>query len=654
MGEEALKKFGRYFLLDRIAQGGMAEIFRARMNSGQGAGRFTVIKRIITGQGENEEFVRMFNDEIELTANFNHPNVIQIYDWGVEKGQPFIAMEYIDGKNIRQLANKFIEKGQKIPIDLVVYLLEQSAAGLYYAHSYKDKISGNPLNVVHRNISPQNVLVSYDGAVKVIDFGVAKATTNEEATKAGVIKGKLSYLSPEQIACENLDGRSDLFALGIVLWELLTSKKLFSAPGENEYAVLKQIENCDTHIKPPSSINPDVPKELDYIVLKALAKDRNKRYQTCEEFQKALHKYLATFSPDFGQSDLSQHAKELFKDQIVEDRKILQKLNEKVDQLIANDIPDAPVLEASSPAAAKAPEISAAKRAETASRTFELDKNEMASQPKIEIATKKSSSFSRPTGSTGTPGMPSSPAQRTRPTQAPLAPRGNDGESKGGMGKIVLILVAAGVAAVVVGPQFGFDPLGSKTSEPAKTAQVEKPQTAAPVQQSAASVALNGKQIRLKLKIVPNVGNGTKIIVNNQPVSEASSEAMVNLDEPLEIIIERQGFQTLRREKVLASKDYENRPEAEMELQLEPLSFGLVTIHTTPSAQVVIRPMDAGNRNVASGGKDWVLQAPFEDQKFPVGTYQVRFVNEILGLEKTQVISVGQDKTLKLDVNLSQ
>ena len=329
---EVLKKFGRYFLLDQIAQGGMAEIYRARMASTDGARRFIVIKRIQAGYGNNTEFLQMFRSEIKVTMGFNHPNIVQLYDFGEEQGQPYIAMELVDGKNLRQFMNRFGEMKQGFPIDLAVYIIEQAASGLHYAHSFKDKITGESLNIVHRDVSPQNILISYEGNIKVIDFGIAKATTNSESTRAGVIKGKPSYLSPEQISGEPLDGRSDIFALGIVLWELLVGRKLFA--GDNDLQVLKLIESSQSHVKAPSTYNETIPKELDYIVLKALAKQREKRYQTAEELQRALHRFLYSFDDEFNPTDLSYSAKDMFKNEIVEDRKRIQKLNEEVEKLL--------------------------------------------------------------------------------------------------------------------------------------------------------------------------------------------------------------------------------------------------------------------------------------------------------------------------------
>src|ERR1700761_3206194 len=157
---ECLKKFGRYFLLDQIAQGGMAEIYRARLASADGAGRLMVIKRIQAGFGENSEFLQMFRSEIKVTMGFNHPNIVQLYDFGEEQRQPYIAMELVDGKNLRQYMNRFNELKQSMPPFLAAYIIEQAASGLHYAHAFKDKITGEPLNIVHRDVSPQNILIS--------------------------------------------------------------------------------------------------------------------------------------------------------------------------------------------------------------------------------------------------------------------------------------------------------------------------------------------------------------------------------------------------------------------------------------------------------------------------------------------------------------
>jgi serine/threonine-protein kinase len=329
---DALKKFGKYFLLDLLAQGGMADIYRARHATPSGGGRLLAIKRIQQSYSANPEFINMFRGETKVTSSFTHPNIIQVYDYGEEQGQLYIAMEYVDGRNLRQCITRLSEMKQLFPTEVSCYVIEQSCRALEYAHQFKDKFSGKSLNIIHRDVSPQNIIVSYDGAVKVIDFGIAKTEVQSESTRAGVIKGKPSYLSPEQITGEVLDGRSDVFALGTVFWELLTGRKLFA--GDNDLAVIRMIENCQNHIKPASQFNPKVPKELDAIIFKSLEKDRTKRYQSASEMQRALHKFLAQFAPEFNPEDLSTYARELFNKELLEDRKRLMKINEKAEELI--------------------------------------------------------------------------------------------------------------------------------------------------------------------------------------------------------------------------------------------------------------------------------------------------------------------------------
>jgi serine/threonine protein kinase len=318
-------KFGRYIIVDPIAVGGMAEIYRARWATAkenkEGPDRIIVIKKVIANLSQNSEFLQMFEEEIKITVGLTHPNIIQIYDYGKTEDQYFMAMEYVEGKNLRQFVKRLADMKSMFSLDMSCYIISQVCHALAYAHAFKDRMSGKALGIVHRDISPQNVMISYDGAVKLFDFGIAKAKSASEATRAGVIKGKPSYLSPEQINGEELDGRCDIFALGIVLWELLTAKRLFVA--ETDMGVLRLIQSAK--IEPPSTFNPAVPQSLDSIVLKSLTRDKNKRYQSAEEFQRDLHKFLYSFNPSFNPADLSYYAQELFKNEIREDRDRLQK-----------------------------------------------------------------------------------------------------------------------------------------------------------------------------------------------------------------------------------------------------------------------------------------------------------------------------------------
>ena len=312
------ERFGRYLILDHLIDGGMAKICRARF-LGEQADKVVAIKMVQPQFSKDENFRIMFMDEIKTTFGLLHPNIVQTYDYGMHLDQLFVAMEYCDGRNLKEYLDKLKERKFVFPVEISTYIITQVCQGLHYAHTLTDKLTGKDLQIIHRDISPHNIMLTYDGAIKVIDFGIAKTDTNSEATQAGTIKGKLSYLAPEYLEGHELDPRYDEFAVGITLWEMLCSRKLFKA--SNDLAVLKKIQECK--IPAPSSINPNVPKELDEIVLKALSKDRNKRYENLDQLNRALIKFLYSSFPEFNQSDLGFFAKELFKEEIKKDREKL-------------------------------------------------------------------------------------------------------------------------------------------------------------------------------------------------------------------------------------------------------------------------------------------------------------------------------------------
>jgi serine/threonine protein kinase len=315
MSESKLERFGKYLILDHLVDGGMAKICRARY-LGEQSNKIVAIKMVQPQFSNDPSFVRMFQDELAVTFGLQHPNIAQVYDYGKVHNQLYTALEYVDGANLKQYLDRLKEKQVVFPVEISVYIISQVCQALHYAHTFTDKLTGKPLSIVHRDISPHNIMVTYDGAVKVIDFGIAKANTNSEATQAGTIKGKLSYLSPEVLEGLELDHRNDQFAVGITIWEMLCGKKLFSA--NNDLGVLKLIQACK--IQPPSQINPMVPKELEAIVMKALSKDRELRFEDMDKLNRALIKFLYSQYPDFNQSDLGYFAKELFKEEIAKDR----------------------------------------------------------------------------------------------------------------------------------------------------------------------------------------------------------------------------------------------------------------------------------------------------------------------------------------------
>jgi serine/threonine protein kinase len=312
---QKFKRFGKYLILDHLVDGGMAKICRARY-LGENANKVVAIKMVQPQFSKDPSFVKMFQDELSVTFGLEHSNIAKVFDYGKVDDQLYTAMEYVDGVNLKQILDRLKEKSFVFPVEISVYIISQVCQALFYAHNYTDKLTGKKLNIVHRDISPHNIMVSYDGLVKVIDFGIAKANTNSEATQAGTIKGKLSYLAPEYLEGLELDARYDMFAVGITLWELLCSRKLFQA--SNDLAVLKLIQACK--IVTPSTINPNVPKELDAVAMKALSKDRTLRYEDMQKFDRALLKFLYSNYPEFNPADLSYFVRELFKEEITKDK----------------------------------------------------------------------------------------------------------------------------------------------------------------------------------------------------------------------------------------------------------------------------------------------------------------------------------------------
>ena len=316
----APEPFGKYYLLDRVAVGGMAEVFRAKSFGHSGFEKVVVIKRILERFAEDPEFVEMFIDEAKLSVQLMHPNIGQIYDFGKIDTNFFIAMEAIDGKDLKTLLRRLAERGERMPVAAACCVAHQVARGLDYAHTRSDQM-GLPLNIVHRDISPSNVLLSYDGHVKIVDFGIAHADSANSQSEAGVLKGKYSYMSPEQASGLPLDHRSDIFSTGICLWEMLTGNRLFRR--QTDIETLEAIKAAQVPL--PSGYNPEVPPELDEICLIALGRNAETRYQDAAELQRALGDFMLPSTPDRIQPEFSRFLRERFGEEILQERERLDR-----------------------------------------------------------------------------------------------------------------------------------------------------------------------------------------------------------------------------------------------------------------------------------------------------------------------------------------
>jgi serine/threonine-protein kinase len=333
--EEVLpRRFGKYTLLRRMATGGMAEIYLALQRSVAGFEKLIVIKRILPSMNQDRGFIDMLLHEARVAATLSHPNIVQTIDVGQVDGTYFIALEHVHGEDLRSIVRQMKKKGvTEFPLEHAIAVILGMCAGLSYAHERRD-LDGTHLNIVHRDVSPQNVLVGFAGDVKIVDFGVAKSDSQTaEQTKSGQLKGKVPYMSPEQARAEEVDHRSDIFALGVMLFELTTGRRLFK--GATEFETLKMIIERD--YPRPSWVSHGYPPKLEAIVMKALEKDLLKRYQSAREMQADLEAFVRDEKLPVSSIALAEFMKMLFEEKLAAQKEALMQGRQLAD-IIASEI----------------------------------------------------------------------------------------------------------------------------------------------------------------------------------------------------------------------------------------------------------------------------------------------------------------------------
>ncbi len=310
-------RFRKYLLLEKIAVGGMAELYRAKITGVQGFEKLIAIKMILPHLANEKELVSSFIDEANLAAFLNHQNIVQIYDFGNMEDTYFISMEYLFGKDLRRIFAKSKEKGLILGLEYALYITSRICSGLDYAHKLKD-FQGKPLHIIHRDISPQNIFITYEGDVKIVDFGIAKAASQSTITQVGMIKGKVAYMSPEQASGKTIDHRSDIFSTGILLYEMVTNERMFKG---DTLQILAQVQ--EAKFEAPEVVKCDLPEKLCDILRLALAKEPEQRYQSCGEMLADLEECMIELSLRPTTRGLSQYMKELFKEEIAAEREIM-------------------------------------------------------------------------------------------------------------------------------------------------------------------------------------------------------------------------------------------------------------------------------------------------------------------------------------------
>jgi serine/threonine-protein kinase len=313
------KRLGRYHLTDRIAFGGMAEIYRGFTYDDEGFRRDVAVKKLLPHFVEDGQFIDMLTDEFKLVSQLRHPNIAEVYELAEVDGSLLIAMEYVDGKDLRSTVDKARQARISLQFDDIAYVLARALDGLHHAHVARDQ-AGEPLRIVHRDFSPSNILVAYDGTVKICDFGIAKASHSRVQTKTGIIKGKVKYMSPEQAFGRRLDWRSDIFSSGSVLYELCTGAAPFHAA--NEIDLIFAVR--DAAPKPAQEINHHIPDDLAAVIDKSMTRSRSGRYQTAMEFRDALLKFLRRFNPQYRRTKLSRFLKKLWASEIEKELRTLE------------------------------------------------------------------------------------------------------------------------------------------------------------------------------------------------------------------------------------------------------------------------------------------------------------------------------------------
>jgi serine/threonine protein kinase len=319
MNEFQPLQFGKYLILDKIATGGMAELYLSKIMGDQGFAKLVAIKKILPHLVTEEDLVKSFIDEAKLAAFLQHENIIQVYDFGSMEGTYFIAMEYLFGKDLRSIVNKSKTIELLLSIENALLITTKVCAGLDYSHKLKDFV-GKPLNIIHRDISPPNIFITYDGQVKIIDFGIAKCASLNHTTQRGFLKGKLTYMSPEQAVGKPIDHRSDIFSVGILLYEMVTHHRMFEGETMEVFARVRE-----SYFEPPESIVKNLPGKLYEIIYRSLEKDPQYRYQTAGEMLADIEECIQSLPIPPSKQTLSDYMSKLFKEESLVEEYTLRK-----------------------------------------------------------------------------------------------------------------------------------------------------------------------------------------------------------------------------------------------------------------------------------------------------------------------------------------
>lgn len=617
--------YDKYTLIGKLGHGGMAEVNLAVVQGKGGFRKLTVIKRLHRHLAVEPGFIDMFLDEARLAARLNHPHCVQTYEVGEVEDNHFLAMEYLDGQGLERLLRMSGQQEMPMPSEVSARIISDALDGLAYAHELAD-FDGSALGVVHRDVSPQNIFITYNGVVKLLDFGIAKAATHIVETKTGVIKGKYAYIAPEQALGQSVDQRSDLWSMGVVLWEVLTGRRLFKSV--NELATLH--ETLQGEIKLPSAFCRDLPTDLDTICMRALQRDPEERYQSAQEMREDLERYLSALPDPPGRKHIARLMKDRFGGVITQHKETLAACLQGTGQVTHSTIERlVPPSTTSSEAGMVTPSFSG------------VHVNDVGVTP-----TPTPTPGPIPASVTPPPGALGSPSNQPQPAQA-------DARPGAWIWKAAIVLFVI-LLALILGL---FLPLGD--DEDAPSTRIETRQLRDPPNLPAGVIAMPPTTLPVRpqpLAIAPTTGTGPETTTPNpadldladqdpvDPEPGGSTEPETESPEPMRLSSrERARIAAARR----ARREREGREPQVVERVPEPTveprplaqDNGFLSLATTPWTNVSLNGRDLGT-------------TPLMRVELPPGSHTLRLVNREAGIDQTYRVTIQPGQALSRRVGL--
>ncbi len=614
MADTGPEKLGRYQLLALLATGGMAEIYLARQTGIKGFERLVVVKRILPHLARKERFVEMFLDEARIAAQLSHPNIVQIFDLGHEDGEYYIAMEYLEGESLGYLVHEARASGHSLPSQLAAAIVAQVCDGLDYAHKLKDE-NGKPLKIVHRDVSPHNIIVLFSGGVKLVDFGIARAASQSHQTQAGTRKGKLTYMPPEQYMSNPVDARSDVFSLGAVMWELLTRRRLFKR--ENEAAVIQAILN--EPVPEVREIRPDLTPDLAAVAMRALRRDPAERFQDAGEMGAAIRESLRATGAAAGMPEIAAFVSLVFAERARTKQRLLEEIKSQGSSSISFKVLK-PDTDESLPSRSQVEKPAEAEQETVRGGRLLVPPGKTPGKPDDDLPTAKRK---RPLVD-----------QSQAPAEASLLLRAV---------KIVIpVLVVFSI--VLLWLTSGETPHGEPLNDPIA---ITRPHEAEPLpaqpDQPPESVASGVAGARTALVSIRSKPSGCRVEIDGVEVPGLTPQEEVAVEAGVEhkvtVICKRHD----RQEKVISGGPDEHllAEFAPDRLKTAVSKTGRLRLNTVPWSEVFL-----GRRKLG--------MTPLLGVKLPAGTYTLRAVNENKNLSRTFKVTIQAGRTTSLKMSLKK